>query len=414
MSEHLSTDIIVVGTGLVGLSAAISLASANKKIVLINSNLIGNNKENTDNFNDINKESTQQNNNEKGNHSDWEARVYALTIESIAWLESIGVWDYVDKSRLGCINQMQLWTNERNAPLILKDSDAHLNKLGFIIENKNLMQAFWQHINALDITIVKIADFDKLDYSQADKITLTLNNAQTMTANLVVAADGASSWVRAQTNVGVTIKSFDQTAIVANFKIEKNHQNIANQWFKSHDTLALLPLPDNMVSMVWSVKNLKAAQLLSLNAVDLAQEVYDHSNGLLGRLTPIGLIQSFALNQQTAEHLIANRIVFVGDSAHQIHPLAGQGVNMGFRDVMQLQRLMAKVHTMQDIGERSFLRRYERNRRADIVAINTLTSGLDWLFSRENSAINAGINWGFTQINKQLTVKRLLIQAATI
>lgn len=414
MSEHLSTDIIVVGTGLVGLSAAISLASANKKIVLINSNLIGNNKENTDNFNDINKESTQQNNNEKGNHSDWEARVYALTIESIAWLESIGVWDYVDKSRLGCINQMQLWTNERNAPLILKDSDAHLNKLGFIIENKNLMQAFWQHINALDITIVKIADFDKLDYSQADKITLTLNNAQTMTANLVVAADGASSWVRAQTNVGVTIKSFDQTAIVANFKIEKNHQNIANQWFKSHDTLALLPLPDNMVSMVWSVKNLKAAQLLSLNAVDLAQEVYDHSNGLLGRLTPIGLIQSFALNQQTAEHLIANRIVFVGDSAHQIHPLAGQGVNMGFRDVMQLQRLMTKVHTMQDIGEHSFLRRYERNRRADIVAINTLTSGLDWLFSRENSALNAGINWGFTQINKQLTVKRLLIQAATI
>ena len=414
MSEHLSTDIIVVGTGLVGLSAAISLASANKKIVLINSNLIGNNKENTDNFNDINKESTQQNNNEKGNHSDWEARVYALTIESIAWLESIGVWDYVDKSRLGCINQMQLWTNERNAPLILKDSDAHLNKLGFIIENKNLMQAFWQHINALDITIVKIADFDKLDYSQADKITLTLNNAQTMTANLVVAADGASSWVRAQTNVGVTIKSFDQTAIVANFKIEKNHQNIANQWFKSHDTLALLPLPDNMVSMVWSVKNLKAAQLLSLNAVDLAQEVYDHSNGLLGRLTPIGLIQSFALNQQTAEHLIANRIVFVGDCAHQIHPLAGQGVNMGFRDVMQLQRLMTKVHTMQDIGEHSFLRRYERNRRADIVAINTLTSGLDWLFSRENSALNAGINWGFTQINKQLTVKRLLIQAATI
>ena len=414
MSEHLSTDIIVVGTGLVGLSAAISLASANKKIVLINSNLIGNNKENTDNFNDINKESTQQNNNEKGNHSDWEARVYALTIESIAWLESIGVWDYVDKSRLGCINQMQLWAKERNAPLILKDSDAHLNKLGFIIENKNLMQAFWQHVNALDITIVKIADFDKLDYSQADKITLTLNNAQTMTANLVVAADGASSWVRAQTNVGVTIKSFDQTAIVANFKIEKNHQNIANQWFKSHDTLALLPLPDNMVSMVWSVKNLKAAQLLSLNALDLAQEVYDHSNGLLGRLTPIGLIQSFALNQQTAEHLIANRIVFVGDSAHQIHPLAGQGVNMGFRDVMQLQRLMAKVHTMQDIGEHSFLRRYERNRRADIVAINTLTSGLDWLFSRENSALNAGINWGFTQINKQLTVKRLLIQAATI
>ena len=405
MSENLSADIVVVGAGLVGLTAAIALAIAHKKVVLIEPKLISMHKENLEKSTEITIEKTE--------HSDWDARVYALTPGSIAWLESIGVWAFVDKSRIGTISQMQLWANDKIEPLILKDSDAHLNKLGLIIENKNLMQALWQHIKALDVTIIKHADLDKLDYSEPNKITLTLKNAQSITANLIVAADGVSSWVRAQTNVSVSIKPYKQTAIIANFKVEKGHQNIANQWFKSHDTLALLPLPDRLVSMVWSVANPKAALLLSLSPEHLAEEVFKHSRGILGQLTPLGQARSFALNQQTANHLIANRIVFVGDSAHQIHPLAGQGVNLGFRDVMQLQQLITKVHAMQDIGEHSFLRRFERKRRADIAAINTLTSGLDWLFSREYGTLNAGIDWGFAQINKQSIVKKLLIQAAT-
>ena len=405
MSKLLSADIVMVGAGLVGLSAAIALAMAHKKVVLIEPKLISMHKENLEKSTDITIEKTE--------YTDWDARVYALTPGSIAWLESIGVWAFVDKSRLGTVSQMQLWANDKIEPLILKDGDAHLNKLGLIIENKNLMQALWQQINKLDVTIIKHADLDKLDYSTANKITLTLNNAQTITANLIVAADGVSSWVRSQTNVGVVIKSYDQTAIIANFKVDISHQNIANQWFKSHDTLALLPLADGLVSMVWSVANLKAAQLLSISPEHLAEEVFKHSRGILGQLTPLGQAHSFALNQQTANHLIANRIVFVGDSAHQVHPLAGQGVNLGFRDVMQLQQLITKVHAMQDIGEHSFLRRFERNRRVDIVAINTLTSGLDWLFSREYGTLNAGINWGFAQINKQSIVKKLLIQAAT-
>ena len=405
MSKLLSADIVMVGAGLVGLSAAIALAMVHKKVVLIEPKLISRHKENLEKSTEITIEKTE--------YTDWDARVYALTPGSIAWLESIGVWAFIDKSRLGTVSQMQLWANDKIEPLILKDSDAHLNKLGLIIENKNLMQALWQQINKLDVTIIKHADLDKLDYSTANKITLTLNNAQTITANLIVAADGVSSWVRTQTNVGVVIKSYDQTAIIANFKVDISHQNIANQWFKSHDTLALLPLADGLVSMVWSVANLKAAQLLSISPEHLAEEVFKHSRGILGQLTPLGQAHSFALNQQTANHLIANRIVFVGDSAHQVHPLAGQGVNLGFRDVMQLQQLITKVHAMQDIGEHSFLRRFERNRRADIAAINTLTSGLDWLFSREYGTLNAGINWGFAQINKQSIVKKLLIQAAT-
>ena len=409
MSNQLKADIIVVGAGLVGLSAAISLTLTHKKVVLVESQLIGKNHTTIE-------KNTQKNISEdikKVVLYDWDTRVYALTPGSIAWLESIGAWAYVDKSRLGAINQMQLWANESLEPLMLKDSDAHLTQLGLVIENANLMQALWQQIKSLDVTIIDHENLYKLDYSKPNKITLLLNNAATITANVLVAADGVNSWVRAQTDVGVIIKPYNQTAIVANFLAECSHQNIANQWFKNHDTLALLPLPDRVVSVVWSVSNAEAQQLLNLNPQELADALYEHSKGILGRLTPLGLTHSFSLNQQTASHLIANRIVFVGDSAHQIHPMAGQGVNLGFRDVMQLQQLITKVHAMQDIGEHSFLRRYERNRRADIAAINTLTSGLDWLFSRDYGTLNASIIWGFAQINKQSTLKKLLIKAAT-
>ena len=449
MSNHLNADIIVVGAGLVGLSAAISLALTHKKVVLVESQM-PNTTEKTDEVNyeqgakpevvsgvetgfesdvepgvesgvepDAKKNAEQKDENkfkkmdETSSQPQWDTRVYALTLGSIAWLESIGVWAYVDKSRLGTINQMQLCANDSVEPLTLSDSDAHLAQLGLIIENANLKQALLQQINTLDVTRVNYENLNKIDYSKPNKITLFFNTSASVSANVLVAADGVNSWIRAQTDVGVTVKPYNQTAIVANFLAEFSHQNSAKQWFKNHDTLALLPLPGRTVSMVWSVSNTKSEQLLRLNPQELADVVFKHSRGVLGRLTPLGLTYSFALNQQTANHLIANRIVFVGDSAHQIHPMAGQGVNLGFRDVMQLQQLLTQAHTMQDIGEHSYLRRYERNRSADIAAINTLTSGLDWLFSREHATLNTGINWGFTQINKQSFLKRLLIQAAT-
>ena len=441
MSNHLNADIIVVGAGLVGLSAAISLALTHKKVVLVESQML-NTTEKKDEVNfeqgaepevvsgvetgfesdvepDAKKNAEQKDENkfkkmdEEFPQPQWDARVYALTLGSIAWLESIGVWTYVDKSRLGAINQMQLWANDSVEPLTLSDSDAHLSQLGLIIENANLKQALLHQINTLDVIRVDYENLNKIDYSKPNKITLFFNTLATISANVLVAADGVNSWVRAQTDVGVTVKHYNQTAIVANFLAEFSHQNSAKQWFKNHDTLALLPLSGRTVSMVWSVSNTKSEQLLSLNPQELSDIVFKHSRGVLGRLTPLGSTYSFALNQQTANHLIANRIVFLGDSAHQIHPMAGQGVNLGFRDVMQLQQLLTQVHTMQDIGEHSFLRRYERNRSADIAAINSLTSGLDWIFSREHCALNAGFNWGFNQINKKSIVKKLLIQAAT-
>jgi 2-polyprenylphenol 6-hydroxylase len=308
---------------------------------------------------------------------------------------------------------MHIFDEVSERPLSLRDEDANLPKLGVIIENQNLMYALWQQLNKLDVIVITDAPCQTVDNSP-QHVVLGLVNGQKITAKLIVAADGVDSWVRKQANIGVTKKDFQQTAIVANFVTQKHHQHIARQWFRPHDVLALLPLPDNMVSIVWSVSTERAAELLALSGEELAYNVHENSRGVLGTLKQIGNTQAFALKQQTASQLIAERIALTGDAAHQIHPMAGQGVNLGFRDVMKLAELATKLHAMQDIGDRGFLRQFERARKADIVTMNQLTFGLDVLFASESGVLKKARQWGLQQLNGQATIKKLLIQQVAV
>jgi ubiquinone biosynthesis UbiH/UbiF/VisC/COQ6 family hydroxylase len=386
--KSIDADIIVVGAGLVGLAAAIAFAKQNKKVVLICAN-----------------------NPVAEKHQAWDARIYALTPSTETWLKTLDVWQHVDSSRVNPIHAMHLW-DESGEKLVLRDDDANLQKLGVIVENRNLMHTLWEQVNALSVTVIKDAKCKFLKNTQ-QHITLILEDETKISAKLLVAADGVHSWVRSQMNIGVKQKSFNQTAIVANFLAEKNHQNIARQWFAPHETLALLPLVGKNVSLVWSVLTERADELLKLSNVELAEKVELQSKHELGDLKQFGKTVSFSLNQQTANALIAARVVLVGDAAHQIHPMAGQGVNLGFRDVMQLTVLATKLHDMQDIGDSGFLRQYERSRKADIATMNTLTSGLDYLFASDSGMMMKVRNWGLQQLNHQTTIKKLLIHQAT-
>jgi 2-polyprenylphenol 6-hydroxylase len=383
LQTQIDSDIVVVGAGLVGLAAAIAFAKQGKNAVLV----------------DASKPEAKL-------KKTWDERVYALTPATEVWLKELEVWADVDISRVNDINAMQLWDAE--AALKLADSDANLPKLGVIIENQNLQHALWQQIKALGVTVVTDTKCLSLENRPYD-VQLGLQGDIKITAKLIVAADGVNSWLRAQAGIAIKQKSFQQTAIVANFIATKNHGNIARQWFAPHDTLALLPLPDKHVSMVWSVSTQKAAQLLMLSTDELAQTLSAQTQGALGDLKPVGKTLSFELNQQTATKLIAERMVLVGDAAHQIHPMAGQGVNLGFRDVMKLAELATKC---QDVGDFNLLRQYERSRVADIVAMNSLTTGLDYLFASENSLLKTATNWGLRQLNRQAGIKKLLIQQA--
>ncbi len=394
MLKKMHADVVVVGAGLVGLSAAIALSLQQKNVLLVS---------------DKPAAIEAKLNEKKLQPAAWDERVYALTPATETWLKTIGVWDFIDEKRVNPIDSMHIWGADSD--LLLSAADANLAKLGLIIENQHLMAALWQKIHALGVTVITDARCAKIETTQSEA-TMILENATQINAKLIVAADGLHSWVRQQAKIAVKIKNYHQVAIVANFLAEKSHNDVANQWFNQHDTLALLPLPEQHISMVWSVSTEKSAQLLALTSEALCVHVQAQSQDLLGNLTQIGQVKSAALNQQTALQLIAERIVLIGDAAHQIHPMAGQGVNLGFRDVMKLAELTTKLHSMQDMGEHAFLRQYERARKTDIAAMNSLTSGLDYLFATEQTFLKKLTHWGLNKIAQQPSMKKVLIQQA--
>lgn len=384
LNHVIETDVVIVGAGLVGLSAAVAFAKQGKQVTLVDAKPMTRKKT-----------------------ADWDARIYAISPESEAWLKDLGAWAEVDESRVCVIDAMDLW-HETEA-LSLKSSDAHLAKLGVILESQNLMFALWQKVTALNISVITEVNCLQIE-NTTEAIKLQLDNQQEISAQLLVAADGVNSWVRQQLNIGVQYKDFNQTAIVANFSTEKPHQNSAKQWFASHETLALLPLVGQNVSLVWSLPTERAGELLELLHDELTRQVETHAKHALGDLKLLGDVFAFKLSQQTALATIAERVVLMGDAAHQVHPMAGQGVNLGFRDVMQLTSLTTKLHAMQDLGDAAYLRQYARARKADTLAMNTLTSGLDALFASNNKLVKQFTNWGLRQLNHQASVKKLLIQ----
>jgi 2-polyprenylphenol 6-hydroxylase len=392
-AEIMNADVAIIGAGLVGLTAAIAMAKQGKQLVLIDS---------------------QPNHAKawKPAANQWDARIYALTEETIEWLKSLGVWQYVDETRVQPITAMELWEPSRNKPLMLSAEDAYLPQMGCILENANLMHACYQALKASNVQVTVASPTSLIQGTHS--VEITLDQQQHVHVKLIVAADGVHSWVRQQLQIGVAFKSFHQTAIVANFTAEQGHQGVARQWFLPHETMALLPLPNHMVSMVWAVSTERAQTLLNLSQDELLVEVSNVSEDVLGKLSLSGEVVSFVLNQQTAESYIKDRVVLVGDAAHQVHPMAGQGVNLGFRDVMQLASMTTKLSTMQDIGDYHFLRRYERARKLDVVSMNTLTSGLDALFATSSPWLQQVTGWSMQKINQQDWLKKQLVQTATL
>ena len=386
-------DVVVVGAGLVGLTAVVALAQQGRRVVLV----------------DAKPKPVYQ-------MQDWDARIYALTPATESFLKTIGVWDAVDLSRINPVHAMTLWhvdgDSSQQNPLNLLAEDANITQLACIAESSNLLQALWQQIDALAVPVVMGVPSHDLQYTD-DKIVLVLDNHASIAARLLVAADSAHSFVRQHLAISTKVKDFNQLALVANYQIEKPHGNIAYQWFSSHETLALLPLPNQHVSMVWALARADAERLLMLKGAELALTLEKQVDYLLGSLKPVSQTFSFELRQVTARALIANRVVLIGDAAHQVHPMAGQGANLGFRDVIGLVDLIAHTHALQDIGDQAFLRGYERARKTDIAGMNVLTSGLDSLFATDSPLLKRMTVVGMRQLSNLPRLKAFLIKQAT-
>jgi ubiquinone biosynthesis UbiH/UbiF/VisC/COQ6 family hydroxylase len=242
--------------------------------------------------------------------------------------------------------------------------------------------------------------------------TLRLETGEALHSRLLVAADGADSWLRRQAGLAAEESGYGQTAVVANFETGEPHHGVAFQWFRSDGVLALLPLPDNRASMVWSARQELADRLLALGPEELCAEVGAASGEMLGRLRLITAPAGFGLRLIRVQRLVGTRLALVGDAAHNLHPLAGQGVNLGFRDARELASVLAARGQERDAGSRALLRRYERARREDILAMTAVTHGLQRLFNNSVPPLAWLRNLGLSLTDHLLPLKASLIKHA--
>lgn len=358
----------------------------------------------------------------------WDSRIYAISPGSRSFLERSGAWALLDPKRIAAIEAMRVFGDSGgvNSTSALADSglptfSAKLEfsayqmgaaELACILENRALQHALWQVLQGQDnLALLHPARCASLAFT-ADAAELTLEDGRTLDAKLVVGADGRDSWVRNQAGISAAPVDYQQHGVVANFATALPHRGIAHQWFQSDGILALLPLPGNRVSMVWSVSPDKARALLALPHEALCARVADAAQHTLGDLQVITPPAAFPLRLLTLPQISAPRVALIGDAAHNMHPLAGQGVNTGFRDARQLAQILLERGAQTDCGAAQLLRAYERKRKEDIYTMQATTYGLKHLFNNDDPILRRLRNIGLNATDRLTPVKKLLMQHA--
>ena len=340
-----SCDVAIIGAGLVGASLALALEHSGLSVALVETRAPA------------------------ALSASWDSRVYAISPGSAAFLAQVRAWQGVDAERVARVETMRIFGDAASSRLEFSAYDAGLGELAFIAESGRLQCALWQRLEAApQVRIFCPATCDALlqhvAYSE-----IVLAGGATLRAQLVVGADGAQSWVREQAGIKAVAHDYGQSGVVANFACVLPHHDTAYQWFRADGVLALLPLPGNRISMVWSTSEAHAQELLALDAGGLAQCVSDACDGVVGALEVITPAAAFPLRLQRVDPFVKPRLALVGDAAHNVHPLAGQGVNLGFRDARELAAVLCGRGAQGDCGDYALLRRYERARKEDVLTM---------------------------------------------
>ena len=397
-----SADVLVVGGGVVGKACALGLAQLGLQTIQIAPDL-------------GNLVAVPQG-------AQWGQRVYAFSPGTKKLLAHLQVWDAIDHSRMQPVRDMRIYGDrgQKHDELHLSAFEAGIPQLAWIGES-NLIEHTLDQAARFQNKLNRIDDVMQSLEINTDGVTVNLKSGSTISAKLLIAADGANSPIRTHLGIAHSEDNYLQNAVVANWICTQTHLETAYQWFlPGGDIVAMLPLPNKQVSMVWSTSPENAAYLLKLDQESWSKELSLIANGSitkqLGHLTLNSEPAAFPLKKIRASRFIGPeenpKVALIGDAAHVMHPLAGQGLNLGLRDVATLLHILGQRESFRSINDKVLLRRYERLRQGDTSALLWVTDKLKKLFSATSSTETQLRNWGLGIVNRSHFIKRRLIERA--
>jgi ubiquinone biosynthesis UbiH/UbiF/VisC/COQ6 family hydroxylase len=385
----MQTDITIIGGGLAGAALAVALRETRFSVALIEGRA-------------------------PARASGWDARIYAISPANVEFLDAIGSWRHLDSARLQPVERMEVH-GDGDGLLEFCAYDSGVPALATIVESSQLHLELWESLRRQPRLDLRCPARPAAISFGEEGARIRLDDGQEITSRLVVAADGADSWTRQAAGIVSSVRPYGQLGVVANFECERDHLGTAFQWFREDGVLAYLPLPQRHMSMVWSTPEAHGRELLDCSADDLAQRVMEAGEGALGKLRVVTPAAGFQLRLMRAPRLVQPRLALIGDAAHAIHPLSGHGINLGFQDAAALARLLTDAPTHIDCGDFSLLRRYERERKGEVLTLQTTTDALHHLFragAEPLSPLPVLRNLGLNLTNRLPVVKDLLVRYA--
>lgn len=394
-----TADVVIVGAGMVGAALACLLGEAGVTVMLVDA------RETL-----LDPESVG-----RGQPG---MRVSALTPVSQTLLEGLGAWEWMAARRISPYRFMQVWDAEGSGEVSFSAEQAGVARLGHIVENDVTQAALERSLGALaSVRLVLGARVTGLSESADGSRCVQLADGRRLTAPLVIAADGARSPLRELAGIGVSAHETGHMAVVTTVRAERPHGDVARQVFLPTGPLAFLPLrldgERHHCSIVWSTSPEEAERLLGLSTEALGEELAMAIGHRLGEVTVIDSAVSFPLVQRHAQRYVLPGLALVGDAAHSIHPLAGQGVNLGLMDAAVLaEELLAARRRGVALGDERWLSRYARRRRGDNAGMLALMDGFRLLFGTRHPVLTLARNLGLGAVDRLTPLKRLIMQQA--
>ena len=392
--QHREYDVIVVGAGMVGAAFACLLARSNTRlsIALLEARATA-----------------------AFDPEQFDPRVAALTEKSRRLLDRCGAWSAIAAQRVSAYGAMQVWDAEGTGEIHFDCQDVQQPNLGHIVENSLVVESLLVEVDKLD-NIDFLCPVSVSLYSQSDsQVSVELSSGERLVASLLVAADGGNSSIREQFKFATREWDYGHSAIVTTVQAESVHQQTAWQRFMPTGPLALLPLnkqgDQRYCSLVWSQESTEAERLMALDDVAFCAELSRASEHCVGEILSVDKRYVIPLRQRHAKDYVVERVALLGDAAHTIHPLAGQGVNLGFADVKALvDTLCAEAKRGNDLGSLLCLGKYQRLRKPENLATMAAMEGFKRLFAADNVAVRLLRNMGLGKVNQIKPLKNEIIK----